>query len=187
MRFDRLPIRLVKLTVLLGCIGLLVEGALELPKLLMPFTAPPSVPGQSKIIEHFALQHVLFPLLGVLLVFSPISLRRFLASRLTRAYLAALALLVTLPEALVSLRGDLFRPYPFDLHAEFLKTIQMTQIGPLAVNMLQLQHLLFAHLALMGTLVVLAITPESLHRFAGPRTGEGLFRARELPELSTIS
>jgi hypothetical protein len=172
MRHDRTPVRIAKLAILFGAIGLIVEGLFELRLLVAPFLAPPSVPGQSKIIEHFLIQHVAFPVIGMLLVFAPLRLTYLFASRFAGGLLAALAVLVSVPELIVS-RGDLFRPYPFELHAPFLKAVQMVEFGSLTINLLQAQHVLFAHLALMGSITLLAVKGGPLlMRFAGPRTGE---------------
>jgi hypothetical protein len=172
MRPDRLPIRVAKLAILFGAIGLVIEGLFEVRLLAAPFLAPPSLPGQSKIIEHFLIQHVAFPFVGMLLVFAPLRLAPLFASRLAAGLLAVLAILVSLPELIVS-RADLFRPYPFELHAPFLKAVQMAEFGGLTINLLQAQHVLFAHLALMGSIVLLAARGAPLlMRFAGPRTGE---------------
>lgn len=172
MRHDRTPMRIAKLAILFGALSLVVEGLFELKLIVAPFLAPPSVPGQSKIIEHFMIQHVAFPVVGTLLVFAPLRLVSVFASKLTAGLLAALAVLVSLPELIVS-RADLFRPYPFELHAPVLKAVQMAEIGALTINLLQAQHVVFAHLALMGSIAMLALkgTP-LLMRFVGPRTGE---------------
>jgi hypothetical protein len=164
---------MAKAAILFGALGLMAEGLFETKLLIQPLVAPPSVPGQSKIIEHFMIQHVAFPLVGILLVFAPLRLTRLVASRLAMFLLGALALLVTLPEVLVS-RTDLFRPYPFELHSPILNSIQMVDFGFANINTLQTQHLLFAHIALMGTIVILAFCMghSLLNWFAGPRTGE---------------
>jgi hypothetical protein len=173
IRTDRSAARLVKAAILFGAFGLMIEGLFEFKLLVQPLVAPPSVPGQSKIIEHFAIQHVAFPIIGVLLVFAPLRLRRLVASRLAMCLLGTLGLLATLPEAIVS-RTDLFRPYPFELHNPMLKAVQMVDLGFVSINTLQMQHLLFAHFTLMGTIAVLAFFNGFglLSWFAGPRTGE---------------
>jgi hypothetical protein len=175
VRKDRTAVRLAKAAILFGALGLMIEGLFELKLLIQPLVAPPSVPGQSKIIEHFVIQHVAFPVVGILLVFAPLRLRRLVASRLAMLLLGVLAILVTLPEAIVS-RTDLFRPYPFELHSSMLNGIQMVDLGFAKINMLQMQHLAFAHITLMGMIAILAFFngPALLHRFAGPRTGESL-------------
>lgn len=172
MRHDRWTARAIKGAILLGVASLVIEGLFELKLVVQPFIAPPSVPGQSKIIEHFVVQHLAFPLIGLMVVFAALRLERLFGSQLAAGLLAALALLVTIPEALVS-RADLFRPYPFELHSNLLKAIQMLDLGPVQINLLQSQHLLFAHFLLMGTIVSIAVGGVPvLHRFAGPRTGE---------------
>jgi hypothetical protein len=176
MRHDRWMMRTVKAAVLLGGVGLLGEGAFELKLVAAPFTDPESVPGRNKIIEHFIVQHLAFPTIGLLLVFAPARLRRLVESRLATGMLALIAVTVTAVEANTS-RIDLFRPYPFNLHSALLNRIQMTDIGGRRINLLQATHLAFSHMALMGTIVALAILgPSALARFAGPRTGEDVFR-----------
>jgi hypothetical protein len=175
MRWDRTGWRLIKFAVLFGAIGLVGEALFEVGKLSAPFVDPPSVPGQGKIIEHFAFQHVLLPFSAVLVVFWPAQLQQLFASPIARVWLAAVVALVTIPEVLVSFKSDLFREYPFQLHSELLQQIQMQTIGGLSVNVLQLQHLVFAHLALMGTVFALCVRPEAMRFFAGPRTGELTF------------
>jgi len=100
-----------------------------------------------------------------------LKLTELFASKLAAGLLAALSLLVTLPELIVS-SGDLFRPYPFLLHLPILNEVQMLNLGSVQLNTLQVQHVLFAHLALMGMIVALGIWGAPLlARFAGPRTG----------------
>jgi hypothetical protein len=156
---------------LAGAIGLAAEGMFEWRALLSPFLSPPSTPGQSKIIEHFLLQHVLFVCIGFLFVFRPAALRTTFQSIFVRFYLGALALAVTLPELIVSFKSDLFRPYPFELRVPFLKAIQMISFSSFQVNVLQVQHLLFAHFALMGGILAICLRPQWLRIFFGPRTG----------------
>lgn len=181
MRRDRWAMRAVKLAVLFGAAGLIVEGLFELKLLAEPLFAPPSVPGQSKIIEHFVVQHIAFPLFGLLLVFAPWRLVRLAASRLATGLLGLLAVLVTIPEMIVS-RTDLFRPYPFDLHSDLLERIQMQDMGGWSLNILQAHHLAFAHIALMGAILAFAVVgPMVLRQFAGPRTGEALLRISKVP------
>jgi hypothetical protein len=167
---DRLLPRLLKLGILIGCAGLLVEGLFEFKKFTEPFLAPPSVPGQGKIIEHFLVQHVMFPVLGLSLVFRPTGLSHFVSAKLAAVFFAGLAIIVSVPELIVSSK-DLFRAYPFNLHFEFLKAIQMGVIFGVEVNFLQLHHLVFAHFVLMGTIVWLGIHGQGLIVFlSGPRT-----------------
>jgi len=173
----RLGIRVLKLCILLGVFGLLVEGLFELKLLVQPFLKPASVPGEDKIIEHFAVQHVLFPVLGLALVFWPLAVRDAFASTMFRVLIGCLAVLVTLPEIIVSVRSDLFRPYPFDLHSAWLSAVQMVDIGTVRINLLQAQHLVLSHLCLMGTLLWLSAAPDQLRAFAGPRTGRDRFAA----------
>jgi hypothetical protein len=157
--------------VLFGAVGLMAEGLFEIKLLAAPFLAPPSVPGQSKIIEHFIVQHIAFPIVGLLLVFAPARLTGLFGSKLAAGLLATLAILVTLPELIVS-SADLFRPYPFPLHSPILNQVQMLNFGTVQLNTLQVQHVLFAHLALMGMIVALGLRGVPLlARFAGPRTG----------------
>ncbi|MCP3803440.1 hypothetical protein NLX83_29610 [Allokutzneria sp. A3M-2-11 16] len=170
MRHDRWLMRAVKLAVLIGALGLLVEGLFELKLLVRPFVEPPSVPGQAKIIEHFLVQHIAFPVIGLLLVFAPSRLAGFAAARPATVLLGLIAVAVTIPEAIVS-AGDLFRPYPFDLHSGLLERVQLLDVGGVRLNVLQAAHLACSHVALMGSVVALAIAgPPLLQRFAGPRT-----------------
>jgi hypothetical protein len=172
MRRDRTRVRIVKVLILLGTIGLFIEGMFEW-KLLGSFLfAPPSVPGQTKILEHFVLQHILFVCIGLLLVFRPASLVSTVASWLARAYLGVTCVVVTVPEIIVSVKGDLFRPYPFSLHFGFLRQVESAKFGGVCLNLLQVQHLLFAHFALMGTILAISAAPHLLRAFAGPWTGE---------------
>jgi hypothetical protein len=172
MRYDRLTIRFLKLLIFLGSIGLIVEGLFEIRTFIQPFIAPPSTPGQTKIIEHFLTQHICFPLIGLLLTFNPYSLRPLFSSKFASYFFATIATLVTIPEIIVSSK-DLFRPYPFNLHSQFLESIQMTSIWGHELNLLQLQHLLLSHFCLMGTIIFLAFCRvDLLKRFAGPRTGQ---------------
>jgi hypothetical protein len=180
MRSDRTAWRICKVAILLGAIGLVGEGTLELGRLAAQFYHPPGVPGQSKIIEHFALQHVFFPAIAVALVFWPPSLNRLFGSIAIRLYLGALIILVTVTELIVSIRSDLFRPYSFALRSALLNQLQTVPVGHLSINLLQAQHLLFSHFVLMGAILMLAINPNLIARFAGPRTGERRFSASTL-------
>jgi hypothetical protein len=174
MLTDRLAIRAWKLLIILGAASLLVEAVFELKLLVNPLINPPSVPGQSKIIEHFLIQHCAFPLMGLLLVFAPSRLIPFVQDRLVAIIIASLAILVSIPEAIVS-RTDLFRPYPFDL-PEILTFVQMMPLGSVQLNLLQLQHLLCSHLALMGGIVFIVFAGlNGLRFFAGPHTGAERF------------
>lgn len=174
MRTDRTVPRLLKIAILFGVVGLVGEGSFELKRLLTPLLAPPSVPGEAKILEHFAVQHVAFPILGLLLVFAPRTLGSLVRARAALGWLASLAVIVSVPEFLVS-RTDLFRPYPFSLHNSMLESLQMLRVGSLTVNLLQLQHLVFAHGAVMGGVVALAALGDKLLEWlSGPRTGEAL-------------
>lgn len=69
----RLGMRLVKLGLLIAALGFIGEGAFEIQKLILMLSAPPSVPGESKVLEHFAVQHVAFPILCLLLALRPAS------------------------------------------------------------------------------------------------------------------
>jgi len=162
---------LLKIAILLGGLGLVQEGLLELPRVSRAFLTPPGVPGQSKIIEHFAVQHVLLPVLAILLVFYPMSLKPMLASPIIRVFLGMVLLLVTLPEIIVSFRGDLFQPYRFELGSRFLNSIQIIAIGKIRINLLQVLHLLLSHFALMGTIVWICISPKALDYFASVSAG----------------
>jgi hypothetical protein len=178
MRHDRWMIRTMKAAILLGVVGLLGEGVFEVKLLAAPFTAPESVPGHNKIMEHFIVQHLTFPTIGLLLVFAPARLRRLVESRLATGMLALIAVTVTAVEVNTS-RIDLFRPYPINLNNALLNRIQMASIHGHRINLLQATHLAFSHAALMGTIVALAIVgPRALARFAGPRTGENGFLAQ---------
>jgi hypothetical protein len=178
MRFDRVWIRFLKVAILIGSVGIFIEGLFELKILIKPIFDPPSIPGQSKIYEHFLIQHFSFPLIGLLLVFKPINLTNLVKSKIAMYLLASIAILVTIPEAIVSYK-DLFRPYPFNLHSNFLKHIQMIEFENFSLNLLQLQHLIFAHFFLMGTIFLLSLFGvKFLQIFAGPRTGEESFKTQ---------
>jgi len=162
----RFAMLILKLAILLGGLGLLQEGLLELRRLIRPFVLPPSGPGQNKIIEHFAIQHVLLPVLGFLLVLDSAAMRAMLASPIARGFLGLVLILITVPELLVSMKGDLFRPYPFDLRPAALSTIQMVTIGNIKINLLQLMHVTLSHFALMGSIVWVCIDPDALGYFS---------------------
>ena len=169
MRHDRWGIRVMKAGLLIGVIGLVGEGVFERKLLAAPFLTPESVPGRSKIYEHFIVQHVAFPVIGTLLVFAPDRLIKLVQSRLAMGLLAANAIAVTAVEVNTS-RTDMFRPYPW-LRSGLLERIQLVRIGGRSVNVLQLTHLLFSHGVLMGSIVAMAVAGRPvLTRFAGPRT-----------------
>jgi hypothetical protein len=170
---DRVLPRLVKLCLLLGAISLIVEGVLELKKLKDPFTRPPSVPGESKILEHFALQHLLWPVVALSLVFYPALLKDVLASTIGSVFFAFTFVLLIFPELIVSVKGDLFRPCPFDLKVKFFKRIEMIKVGFWQINVLQLTHLGFSHLLLAICFIWIVLEPSALHFFAGPLTSSG--------------
>jgi hypothetical protein len=168
---DRNLVGLVKMVVLCGAAGLPAEGLFEIKLLATHFLAPLSIPRQSTIIEHFVAQQIAFPITGLLLVFAPVQLNRLFVSKLAAGLLATLAILVTLPEFIVS-SVDLFRPYPFPLQSPILNRIQMLNFGTVQLNFLQVQDVPFAHLSLLGMIVALGIRGAPLlARFAGPRTG----------------
>jgi len=171
----RIGIRAIKLGLLVAGVGFIGEGSFEIPRLLAVLSAPSSVPGESKIVEHFALQHAAFPSLCFLLVLRPALLRRFSESRLSRWFVAVLAVVLIAPEVLVSFGGpgggDLFRPYPFDLRSSLLAAVQMVEVGAWTINLLQLQHLLLNHLLLSVVLAFVALRPRTLDAFFGPHTG----------------
>ena len=175
---SRIVIRLIKLGLLIAALGFVGEGLFEVRKLVVAMAAPPSVPGQSKILEHFALQHLAFPMVCLLLPLRPVWLLGLVRSAASRWYLAVLAAILILPEALVSLGGpgggDLLRPYPFDLRMDLLRSIQMVEVAGHFLNTLQLQHLLLNHVLLTGVLFTLALRPASLRAFFGPHTGGGV-------------
>jgi hypothetical protein len=135
----------------------------------------PSAPGDSKILEHFAVQHIAFPVICLLLALRPWALTSLFKCAIVRWWVALVALVLILPEALVSLGGpaggDLFRPYPFDLHSSLLAAIPMANVAGVPVNVIQVQHLLLNHLLLAAVLVTLALQPSRLRSFVGPRTG----------------
>jgi hypothetical protein len=170
---DRVLPRVVKLCLLLGAISLLVEGVLELKKLKDPFTRPPSVPGESKILEHFCLQHLVWPSIALSFVFYPALLKDMLASSLGTFFLAFTFVLLVLPELIVLVKGDLFRPYPFDLKLTLFKRIEMVRMGAVPINVLQFTHLAFSHLLLTICFIWVALQPSALHFFAGPLTSWG--------------
>jgi hypothetical protein len=172
----RILMRTLKLGALITALNYVVEGLFELDMVYAQFVYPPSVPGQAKIIEHFLIQHALFPLILLLLVFRPVALIAFFRSIISRYFLAILALLIFIPEIVVSFGyGDLFNPYPFDLSSRILKSVEMIQFAGKSINLLQLEHLLFCHLLLTSIFVGLALSPSCLKAFAGPRTNKGDF------------
>jgi hypothetical protein len=176
-RSRRTKMRLVKLGLVIAGVGFLGEGLFEIGRLSAVLTAPPSVPGESKIVEHFALQHLAFPVLCLLLAMRPAWLSGLVDSRACRWSLALLALVLVVPEVSVSFGGpgggDLFRPYPFDLQVGLLRALQTLELGDRSINVLQLQHLFFNHVLLTAVLLALALRPSSLGAFFGPHTGGG--------------
>jgi hypothetical protein len=170
---DRVLPRVVKLCLLLGAFSLIVEGLLELRKLKDPFIRPPSVPGEAKILEHFWLQHLVWPTIALSFVFYPALLQDVLASTFATVSLAFMFILLVLPELIVSIKGDLFRPYPFDLKLKVLKRIQMLRLGSRPVNVLQLSHLAFSHILLTVCFLWVGLEPSALHFIAGPLTHRG--------------
>jgi hypothetical protein len=161
-----------KFGLLLATLGFVGEGLFELPRLGRAFTRPPSVPGESKIVEHFAIQHLVFPLLGSLLVFRPASLRRLFDSRLSRGFFAGLSLALIIPETIVSFRpgGDLFRPYRFDLRSHLLRTLESLALGSHHLNLLQALHLLLNHWLFSAVLTAVCLRPSLLDQFVGPHS-----------------
>jgi len=144
--------RLVKLGLLIAALGFIGKGGFEIRKLMLVLSGPPSAPGESKILEHFAVQHVAFPIHCLLLALRPAWLSSVFQSPLVRWFVAALALVLVVPQLLVSFGGpsggDLFRPYPFDLRIDFLRAVKMVAIGGHNLNLIQLQHLFLNHLLL---------------------------------------
>jgi len=144
--------RLVKLGLLIAALGFIGKGGFEIRKLMLVLSGPPSAPGESKILEHFAVQHVAFPIHCLLLALRPAWLSSVFQSPLVRWFVAALALVLVVPQLLVSFGGpaggDLFRPYPFDLRIDFLWAVKMVAIGGHNLNLIQLQHLFLNHLLL---------------------------------------
>jgi hypothetical protein len=171
----RFWIRSTKVGLLLAAIGFLVEGLFEGSRFFEAFMAPPSVPGHSKIIEHFLVQHALFPAIALLLALRPTSITRVLSSPLNRLFLGVLAALLVAPELVASFGGphggDLFRPYPFDLRLDLPRSLQMIRIGGKAINFLRAEHLLVNTFLFSGVVVLLALRPKLVHAFFGPRTG----------------
>ena len=176
-RSSRTGMRLIKLGLVIAGVGFLGEGLFEVGRLSAVLAAPPSVPGEAKILEHFALQHVAFPILCLLLALRPAWLSGVVASGACRWFLASIAVVLVVPEVLVSFGGpgggDLFRPYPFDLRLGFFKALQLLEFGGRSINALQLQHLFLNHLLLTAVLLALALQPSALRAFFGPHTGGG--------------
>jgi hypothetical protein len=169
----RARVRWSKALLLTAGISLAVEGALELPRLRQAVSDPPSVPGESKIAEHFAIQHVAFPALIGALVFRPSLLRGLIASRAARYTIATAAVALAVPETVVSLQGDLFRPYPFTLPGRLLPRLEMTRVGGRDLNVIQAHHLLSSAWGWSAAAAALAVRPDLLAAFAGPRTSSG--------------
>jgi len=170
---ERLVPRTIKGGLLLASLGFLVEGVFELPKLKRAVTQPPSVPGEAKVIEHFVLQHIAFPVLASFVIFSPLSLGLLFSSRLFRLFLSGSALVVAIPETIVSLRrdGDLFRRYPFDVRSKTLRALEQVPVRSQRINFLQAGHLLLNHWLFAGVMIALCLRPVWLRTFAGPHTG----------------
>jgi hypothetical protein len=164
---------MAKMLLLTAGISLAVEGVLELPRLRKAVTHPPSVPGESKIIEHFAVQHLAFPALIGALVFRPSLLRDLMASRPVRYTIASAAVVLAVPETVVSLQGDLFRRYPFALPGRLLPRLEMTRVGGRDINLIQAHHLLSSAWGWSAAATALAVRPDLLDGFAGPRTNTG--------------
>jgi len=170
---QRAGVRTAKVLLLSGAVSLVVEGVLELPRVRKAVTAPPSVPGESKILEHFVVQHVAFPALISALVFRPSLLRGILGSTAARYAMAAAAVGLAVPETVVSLQGDLFRRYPFPLPGRRLERVEILRIGRREVNVIQAHHLLSATWGWGAAAALLALRPNLLDYFAGPRTRTG--------------
>jgi hypothetical protein len=169
----RARVRGAKALLLTAGLSLVVEGAIELPRLRQAVLHPPSVPGESKIVEHFAVQHLAFPALIGALVVRPSLLRGLIASRAARYTIATAAVALTVPETVVSLKGDLFRPYPFDLPGRLLPRMEVMRVGGRDINVIQAHHLLSSGWGWSAAAVALAVRPGLLAAFAGPRTSGG--------------
>lgn len=169
----RIGIRLIKIGVLLAVLGFIVEGLFEIRNFLQYFYDPPSIPGQGKIIEHFILQHIIFPLFGLCLVFRPAYLVSVVKNRAIMFILTAVSVVIFIPELIVSLRSDLFRPYPFDLKIPLLNYIQMIEFNRQQVNFLQLEHVILNHVLFTGIFVILLYNFQNLKYFSGPNTNKG--------------
>jgi magnesium-transporting ATPase (P-type) len=167
------PLRLLRpwrsfwaFVVLFGVAGLVGEGIMEVGRLAAALSGPTSVPGESKLIEHFAFTHVLVPSLAIMLVFWPEKLRATFSSVPIRLYLVLLLVCVTVPETLISFRSDLFRPYPFNLPS-WLDAHQIVRISGNDFNVIQFHHLLFSHYIVMGSLAAACISDSLRARFFG--------------------
>jgi hypothetical protein len=125
----------------------LTEGRMEVKIVRDYFLSPPSVPGESKILEHFALQHIVYPMIGFGIALYPMETLNLLDEFALKLVLFASMLMVAIPETVVSFRkgGDLFRPYPFPVTSPLRKRIYMFKIGTMQLNFLQLKHLLLNH------------------------------------------
>jgi hypothetical protein len=152
---------LVRVGLAVAAVSWVGEGYLERRLLGRAFRHRESTPGQSKIIEHFAVQHVFFPALATALAIAPgWALELLRRSRSLSVPLAMLSAVLCVPELQVSLRsadgpGDLFRPYPFPLSAR-IRRIEMVHVGGRDVNVIQATHLGLNHLLFTGVLAGVA-------------------------------
>lgn len=108
-----------------------------------------SLPGQSKILEHFAVQHVAFPAVAAGLALRPDVAVSKLSGSAATLTMAVMSAVLCVPETQVSMRsadgpGDLFRPYPFAL-PEAVRRLEMMSIGDRSVNVVQALHLGLNH------------------------------------------
>lgn len=167
MSCQRSPVSrvLVKLGLLVAAIDSITESFFELGKVKDVVVAPPSAPGDKKIIEHFAVQHVVFPAVALTLALKPSAAASFITSRAARNFLAAMSAAVLLPEVVVSFKeGDLFRRGPGS-RSSYLKNAGMVKLGDRDLNLIHTQHLAFHHILLTVVLTILARNPKALNWF----------------------
>jgi hypothetical protein len=154
----------IRLLFFMAAVGFLIEGLFELKRVHLYITRPPSVPGYDKILEHFGLQHIVFPWIGLGIAFFPAYSLQAIDSDASRWLLLGFVVLVAIPETIVSFgkSGDLFRPYPFDLRNRWLKKMEMVKLGGKSFNLLQAQHLLLNHWMYLVVFAWFAFDPLSL-------------------------
>ncbi len=165
----------------LAALGWAGEGLLEVPRLRRAFskTQTESTPGESKIIEHFAVQHLAFPAIAATMALAPHRLKGPLSSRIVRAFAAALSVILVIPETRVSFgageeKGDLFRRYPFPIRGRALKKLELVHVGGREINMIQAQHLVLNHWLFTGLLIAITIDSRVLDWLQHPGPTRGM-------------
>jgi hypothetical protein len=158
----------VRLGFFLGAMNLLSEGKIEIPILRNYFLAPDLVPGRSRIVEHFLMQHILFPAIGFGIALAPVTTFDLLKADALRLTLFLLMLMVLIPEFIVSFSpksGDMFRPFPFEVKGLVRERIHMITIGSFRLNFLMFLHVLLAHLIFVVTFFYFLVWPVQTQRW----------------------